>query len=92
MAANSSFMVTYDRDGDVLYISKRRDVAVRGVTDSCGIVWRYDRDGELIGVIVVDYVDRWFRDRDRLADELSRGFHIPAPQVKVVLDHAMESE
>lgn len=91
MANVNSFTVTYDRDGDVLYISKRIVPAVRGIEDKDGIVWRYDRDGELIGVIVVDYHDRWFNKRDHLAAQLSLGFHITPPQARVVLDHALEN-
>ena len=91
MSKVSSFNVTYDRDSDVLYISTRREAAARGVEDSYGIVWRYDREGELIGATVVDFYDNWFNKQSQLADELSRRFHIPTPQAKVVLDHAFGS-
>lgn len=87
----SSFTVTYDRDQDVLYISARRDAASRGVEDPHGIVWRYDRDGELIGATVVDFYDQWFSKQSELADELSRKFQITPPQAQVVIDHALEN-
>lgn len=90
MSSVSSFSVVYDADSDVLYISKRRQPAVRGVEDRNGIVWRYDRDGELIGATVVDFYDRWFEQQPLLAAELSRRFDIPTPQARVVLDHAFQ--
>jgi uncharacterized protein YuzE len=91
MSRVNSFNVTYDRDGDVLYISKRHVPASRGIEDQHGIVWRYDSEGELIGATVIDFYHRWFGDKDRLAAELSRGFEIPKPQARVVLDHALEN-
>lgn len=90
MSNINSFNVTYDPDGDVLYISKRKAPAARGVEDKFGIVWRYDSGGELIGATIVDFYDRWFRDKDALAVRLSREFHITPPQARVVLDHALE--
>jgi len=90
MSGISSFNVTYDRDGDVLYISKRKIPAARGIEDKFGIVWRYDNDGELIGATIVDFYERWFKDKDALAVRLSSEFHITPPQARVVLDHALE--
>ena len=49
MSDFKSFHATYDRDSHVLYISARRESAARGIEDPVGIVWRYGRDGELIG-------------------------------------------
>ena len=90
MSNVSSFQVLYDRDSDVLYISTRQVPAARGVEEPSGVVWRYDRDGELIGVTVVDFHDHWFTRRGVLAKEMARRFDIPTPQVCVVLEHAME--
>jgi uncharacterized protein YuzE len=90
MSRINSFNVTYDRDGDVLYVSKRKAPASRGVEDQYGIVWRYDSDGELIGATIVDFYRRWFKEKDDLAVRLSREFHITPPQARVVLDHALE--
>jgi uncharacterized protein YuzE len=86
----SSFNVVYDSDSDVLYISKRREPAARGIEDKDGIVWRYDGDGDLIGATVIDFYDHWFSRRALLADHLSKRFGISAPQAMVVLDHALE--
>lgn len=84
------FNVMYDRESDVLYITTRREQAARGIEDKNGIVWRYDRRGELIGATVLDFYDHWFDRRSLLAGEISRHFHIPEPQAIVVLQHAME--
>jgi uncharacterized protein YuzE len=89
--ASISFNVTYDIDSDVLYISTRQEPAVRGVEDRNGIVWRYDGGGELIGATVVDFYERWFAQQPLLADEISRKFHVPSPQAKVVIEHALQS-
>lgn len=88
MNGNVSFNVSYDRDSDVLYINASREPAMRGVEDKYGIVWRYDRDGELIGVTVIDFGTYWLTRRELLAGEISKRFHIPAKQAKVVLEHA----
>ncbi len=85
-----SFDVTYDRNGDVLYLSTRSDEATRGIEDENGCVWRYDKDGEVIGVTVVDFNDFWTARMPVLAAEMSRRFHIPLPEAQVVLDRAIE--
>jgi uncharacterized protein YuzE len=90
MADIHSFRVTYDRNSDVLYIATEQRPAARGVEDRYGIVWRYDRDGELIGATIVDYHDIWFSRRSELAGELSKKFHISPSQARVVLDHASQ--
>jgi uncharacterized protein YuzE len=85
-----SFNVTYDRDSDVLYISSRREAAARGIEDPIGIVWRYDRDGELIGCTIIDYSKLWYTKRSELSGRLSDGFHIPVGQINAILSHAMD--
>lgn len=85
-----SFNVAYDRDSDVLYITARKAPAHRGIEDAQGIVWRYDREGELIGVTIVDFYDRWHLQRPELARKLSSGFHIPERQAEIVLDRAID--
>jgi len=86
-----SFNVAYDRDSDVLYISSRKAPAYRGIEDAQGIVWRYDREGELIGITVVDFYDRWYQHRPELARKISEGFKIPERQARTVIDHAIEN-
>lgn len=90
MSDFKSFNVTYDRGSDVLYISSRREPATRGIEDPTGIVWRYDRSGELIGCTIVDYSGLWYTRRRELAGRLSDGFHIPVGQVDAILNHAMD--
>jgi hypothetical protein len=89
MSKVGSLNVVYDRGSDVLYISTRREAAVRGVEDKNGIVWRYDRQGELIGATVLDFHNRGFDQTPRLAGELSRNFRIPEPQAMVVVEDAI---
>lgn len=84
-----SFNVTYDKDSDVLYISSRKVPAYRGIEDAHGVVWRYDRGGELIGMTVVDFYDRWYLNRPELARKISEGFHIPERQAEIVINHAI---
>jgi uncharacterized protein YuzE len=86
-----SFNVAYDRDSDVLYISARKVPAYRGVEDAQGIVWRYDRNGELIGMTVVDFYDRWYSNRPELTRKISAAFDIPELQAETVLNHAIEN-
>ncbi len=47
--------VIYDSDVDVLYFSACRVPVSTAIEDPEGIVWRYDRCGNLIGVTVMDY-------------------------------------
>jgi uncharacterized protein YuzE len=86
-----SFNVVYDRNSDVLYISSRKEPAQRGIEDSQGIVWRYDGGGELIGITVVDFYDRWYSHRPELARKISQGFDIPESAAMTVIDHAIEN-
>jgi uncharacterized protein YuzE len=86
-----SFNVAYDKGSDVLYISARKAPAHRGIEDAQGLVWRYDREGELIGVTIVDFYDRWYLHRPELARKLSEGFHIPELQMTTVLNHAIDT-
>ena len=82
------FIVRYDRGSDVLYISARQEAAAKGVEDRRGIVWRYDKDGNLIGVTIMDFGELWTGKHDELAGELSRRFHVPASDVEDALESA----
>jgi uncharacterized protein YuzE len=88
MSNVTSFNVTYDADSDVLYISKRKAPAASGVQDKYGFVWRYDADGDLIGLTVLDFKDFWCAKRDILENEISEHFSISRAQANVVLSHA----
>lgn len=90
MASIISFNVTYDKESDVLYINTCRGPAARGIEDEHGFVWRYDEDGELIGVTVVGFTEFWTAHMRILVEEVSRQFHIPVPQAQIVLDRAIQ--
>ncbi|MBV1706298.1 MAG: DUF2283 domain-containing protein [Hyphomicrobiales bacterium] len=87
----TSFTVTYDPDGDVLYISKRKAPSARGIEDEHGFVWRYDRDGDLIGVTVTDFRDFWHSQKGVLAHEISTHFAITQRHANVVLNQVMHT-
>jgi uncharacterized protein YuzE len=89
MPKSVSFNVAYDARADVLYITVRREAAGKGVEDQHGIVWRYGRDGDLIGATVVDFVDIWGSRGDALAAELASHFDIPEAQALNVIEHAL---
>lgn len=81
--------IAYDSRADVLYISSRIP-AHHGVEDEQGMVWRYDQHGELIGVTILDFFERWYPHRSELAHTLSVAFHIPEMQAKTMVARAVE--
>jgi uncharacterized protein YuzE len=89
MSNPSPFKVDYDAITDVLYISKRRVPAVKGIEDEFGRVWRYDSNGELIGLTVLDFLDMWNEKKSVLANEISEQFSVSRAQARFVLDHAV---
>ncbi|WP_265518997.1 DUF2283 domain-containing protein [Nitratireductor luteus] len=84
-----SFNVSYDRRTDVLYISTRPQDGTDARIDRSGIVWRYDDAGQLVGVTVMHFFDRWGADTETLAGKLSKRFHLPPQQANKVVDHAL---
>lgn len=84
----SEFVVLYDRDSDVLYISTRQVPAIRGIEDAQGIVWRYDSAGDLIGATVVDYYDQWSTKKHELMQKIATKFDIPEKVAEAALNHA----
>ncbi|WP_149343253.1 DUF2283 domain-containing protein [Neorhizobium sp. P12A] len=87
MTSDNQLQTSYDKRGDVLYISRVRIPASRGIEDENGILWRYGSDGAVIGATVMDYCDHWGSHRRVLEAALSNGFHIPESEAKSVLDH-----
>jgi uncharacterized protein YuzE len=85
---DDKIIVSYDKKGDVLYISSREEAATKGKTDSYGIVWRYGADGNLIGATVMDFADYWAGHHVTLERELSHMFGVPVAQIRVVLSNA----
>lgn len=49
--------VTYDEDGDVLYVTIS-DEPAHNAEEKDGMVWRYAADKAVIGVTCVDFVTR----------------------------------
>lgn len=89
MTKVSAFNVIYDGSADVLYLTRRAEAAATGKQDKYGVVWRYDRDGTLIGATIMDFYESWADDLALLAERLSKRFAIPEPQAQVVLSHAL---
>jgi len=54
----TSFRVSYDESADVLYVTSAHWRSVYGVEDHNGIVWRFDADGTLVGVTIMDFSRR----------------------------------
>lgn len=84
------FKVLYDRSADTLYILKRQEPATKGIEEPFGLVWRYGRDGGLIGVTILDFEDYWHDRHSELAQKLSQRFDIPVSQTRAFLDHVMD--
>jgi hypothetical protein len=76
----------------VLYISIPGAPAARGIEDSLGIVWRYDGDGELIGVTIVDFYDRWYPHWSELTRELAKRLDISEKQAEAMLSQIAENQ
>ncbi|HVL71894.1 MAG TPA: hypothetical protein VM434_08420 [Beijerinckiaceae bacterium] len=88
----SSLLAVYDRSADVLYITRRREAAGRGVEDPNGIVWRYGGAGDVIGATVLDFGETWFDRRAQLAGEIARGFAISPSQAADMVDRAFDDQ
>ena len=88
MPSEQAFLlVTYDSEGDVLYISARQEPATKGIEDRCGILWRYDNSGALIGATVLDFNAFWWSDRRaKLTKHLSSAFAMPEMDVRALVD------
>ena len=81
--------VTYDRNSDVLYVSRRPGVPARSREEAPGVVWRYAvgrRD--LIGVTIVDFVTYWGQRRSELAKQIAVRFAVSREEVQDMLDRA----
>jgi hypothetical protein len=84
------FSASYDAESDVLYISRNHEVAVRGVEDESGVVWRYDEHGVLIGATVMDFREAWLDRLAALSDEISSRFDAPAREIAAAIDDAVD--
>ncbi len=80
-----NFEFDYDAEGDVLYISVSHDVAVRGVEDDLGIVWRFGSEGRLVGLTVLDAHDRWMAEDSALKRRILERVPITPEQAHAML-------
>ena len=56
----SNPVVSYDRDGDVLYVAYLSEGVTHAV-DKDGVLHRYGSDGQLVGITIVDFSDWLWR-------------------------------
>ena len=76
----------YDAAGDVLYLGGTGEAATRAIEDASGIVWRYGRDGALIGATVLDFREAWGHRTGDLAATLAARFRMPVREIAALLD------
>lgn len=88
MFNSGPFSVAYDRGGDVLYMTLRRAVAARALQDANGIVWRYAEDETLIGITILDFMERWGDRLQILADRLSLTAPVSFSQIQEAIESA----
>lgn len=89
MMPSSHLHSSYDRRTDVLYISKRPSSSVRGTEDACGIVWKYDRSGVIMAVLVQDLWDRWRNNVETLTNRVSEGINASPDDVEEMIRSAI---
>ncbi len=89
MSDVSSFTVSYDRRADTLYIAQRVEVA-DGIQDKFGIIWRYDKQGGLVGATVMDFRELWADNPQELARRIAEKFDLPFPQASVIIKRALD--
>ena len=92
MQHRSPFQVTYDRKGDVLYLSAEHSAGVEARLGRNGMVWRYDRDGALVGVTVMDFRERWPADRETLTARIAKRLAMPTRQASAMLEAHVGSD
>jgi hypothetical protein len=83
-----SFVVTYDRRADTLYITQPI-AASRGELDEVGIVWRYGPDGALVGATVMDFRELWTAHQEDLARRLALAFSAPLDQALMLVSKGL---
>jgi len=85
------FHLTYDEPGDVLYLSRSREIAAHGTEDVDGIVWRHNGAGDLVGATIPAFHEIWLNDRPRLESKLASRFHISIDQARDAVEDAFEA-
>ncbi len=85
MDSSDDFKGSYDAVSDVLYLQHPGGVAVRGVEDDVGLVWRYGVDGLLLGLTVVDFQGLWSEHASLIASRISKNFDVTADTANEVV-------
>lgn len=81
--------VTYDRNSDVLYLSRRPGAPARSREEAPGVVWRYDiKRGDLIGVTIIDFTTYWRQHQAELVKQIAIRFAMSREEAQDVLDRA----
>ena len=71
----------YDGRADVLYVTLGDGRPDRYVEDGDGLVWRYNADGVVYGVTVMDYHHIWSERRSALVTLISDQLHVAPPLI-----------
>ena len=90
----SIFKASYDSDADVLYLVVglwAGKMAIKGVEDRMGIVWRYGSDGNVIGATVLDYHCRWHGKPFQLVSHLSERLDVSRQDIEYAIGRAGSS-
>jgi uncharacterized protein YuzE len=75
--------VSYDKDADVLYISKASPVAALTEEQDDGLLFRYSIEDDLpCGVTVMSFQNLWGQHRKELADRVSSFLNVPKDQTE----------
>lgn len=72
---------SYDTRADTFYFTFTREKPQRYVEDDEGLVWRFNPQGEPVGVTVQAYHRLWADRRLILAAKIARPFHLEAEAV-----------
>jgi hypothetical protein len=89
MTKIAPFRVTYDVEGDLLYLNRGDEAAVRGVEAESGIVWRYNGAGVLIGTTIMDFLETWLHRQSALTDEIASHFDAPSREIATSISTAI---
>lgn len=83
-----NLQVSYDRHADVLYITVKRAPA-DSREDLPGLLWRYSlKDGDLVGLTIMDYASYWQPRLDELIKQLADRFQMSSSSAREVLKNA----
>ena len=79
--------IFYDRESDVLYISTQPGKLGIARESLPGVLWRYGpKDGEIVGVTILDFSHYWTKRLDDLAHDLEEHLDISSRKAKSLLE------